>query len=129
MIDSTYVELITAAILTILGGGGGFYGKYIVDNHRADRANGRMDKMDGRMDHADVNSQRYLTEQKFADSREACRKEILTKLEGIDITLRGDGKINGNPGLVPSIQSISNNQRAMAITIDEIRKHQKNGGT
>ena len=134
MIDSTTVELVTAIIVAIVAGGGslGVRSYYFRNNgskeqSRVDKIDGRMDKINGRMDASDAENSIFLTEDKFITAREACRKEVLKKLENLDLVLRGDGKINGDPGIVSSIQHIGTVQKTMMETIEEIRTHQKNG--
>ena len=130
-------ELVITLFAIGIGGGGGVYGKHLLDkwrlpiessSTRADRTNGRMDRMNGRMSSAREDTRQFLTKQKFTDAREACRKEVLDKLSDMDVAIRGDGKIKGNPGLVATVESIFYAQQVMANTIEKIRMHQKNGG-
>ena len=134
MIDSTTVELVTAIIVAIVAGGGSlgvrsyFFGNNgSKEQSRVDKIDGRMDKMNGRMDASDAENSIFLTENRFIIARETCRKEILGKLNNLDLVLRGDGKMNGDPGIVASIQKVAAKQNAMMKTIEEIRTHQKNG--
>ena len=103
MIDSTMYELVTAVLIFLSGSGSVTGGWYLWKKRNG---NGQSNK--------------YITDQDFKKSRTMCREEILGKLETIDTTLRGDGKVDGSPGLVPTIQK-------MYLQIEEIRTHQKNG--
>ena len=134
MIESTTVELITAIIFAIAGGGGALgVRSYFFGNNgnkelsRVDKIDDRMDKMNGRMDSSDAGNSIFLTKNKFTALRDECRQGILSKLTTLDLVIRGDGKMYGDPGIVASIQNVAATQKSMMKTIEEIRTHQKNG--
>ena len=113
MIDTSLQELVIALFALGIGGSSGIYGKYLLD--KRSKTNGE-------------NQKTFLTEDKFIHAREACRQEVLTKLNNLDQAIRGDGLVDSKPGLVSTVNAISKAQQDMARTIEEIRTHQKNGG-
>ena len=127
MIESTTVELVTAIIVAIVAGGGSLGVRSYFFGNNGNKELSRVDKMNGRMDSSDAGNSIFLTKNNFTASRDKCREEVLSKLNKLDLVLRGDGKMNGDPGIVSSIQNVAAIQKSMMKTIEEIRTHQKNG--